>query len=48
MVQELAKAKEALRREREAEVFILHPQGPVTSHTVPQPFDLHDMRNKVS
>ncbi|DBA84161.1 TPA: hypothetical protein ACH3X1_006628 [Trebouxia sp. C0004] len=41
-LQESAKAKEAAKRAREAEVFILNPQGAPTTHTVPQPFKLHE------
>lgn len=45
--QEAAKAKEAAKRAREAEVFILNPQGPPTTHTIPKPFNLHDTTNQV-
>ncbi|DBA71623.1 TPA: hypothetical protein ACH3X2_001084 [Trebouxia sp. C0005] len=41
-LQESAKAKEAAKRSREAEVFILNPQGAPTTHTVPKPFKLHE------
>lgn len=47
MVQEAAKAKEAAKRAREAEVFILNPQGAATTHTVPKPFKLHETTNQV-
>ncbi|KAL3139243.1 hypothetical protein ABBQ32_006011 [Trebouxia sp. C0010 RCD-2024] len=46
-LQEAAKAKEAAKRAREAEVFILNPQGPATTHTVPKPFKLHETTNQV-
>ena len=48
LLQELAKSKEAQKRQREAEVFILNPQGPVATHTIPKPFDLHDSKNQAS
>ena len=48
MVQEAGKAKEAAKRAREAEVFILNPQGAATTHTVPKPFKLHETTNQVS
>ena len=48
MMQEAAKAKEAAKRAREAEVFILNPQGVATTHTVPKPFKLHETTNQVS
>ena len=48
LLQELAKSKEAQKRQREAEVFILNPQGPVATHTIPKPFDLHDTKNQAS
>lgn len=48
MVQDAAKAKEAAKRAREAEVFILNPQGPPTTHTVPKPFKLHETTNQVT
>ena len=47
LIQEAAKAKEAAKRAREAEVFILNPQGPPTTHTVPKPFKLHDTTHQV-
>ena len=47
-MQEAAKAKEAAKRAREAEVFILNPQGAPTTHTVPKPFKLHETTNQVS
>ena len=43
-----AKSKEAQKRQREGEVFILNPQGPLTTHTIPKPFDLHDTRKQAS
>lgn len=46
-MQEAAKAKEAAKRAREAEVFILNPQGAPTTHTIPKPFNLHDNANQV-
>ena len=48
LLQEAAKAKEAAKRAREAEVFILNPQGPATTHTVPKPFISHDTANQVN
>lgn len=48
VLQEAAKAKEAAKRAREAEVFILNPQGPATTHTVPKPFKLHETTNQVT
>lgn len=48
LLQEAAKAKDAAKRAREAEVFILNPQGPPTTHTVPKPFILHDTANQVN
>lgn len=48
VVQEAAKAKEAAKRAREAEVFILNPQGAPTTHTVPKPFKLHETTNQVT
>lgn len=48
VVQEAAKAKEAAKRAREAEVFILNPQGAPTTYTVPKPFKLHETTNQVS
>ena len=47
-MQEAAKAKEAAKRAREAEVFILNPQGAATTHTVPKPFKLHGTTNQVT
>ena len=46
-MQESAKAKEAAKRAREAEVFILNPQGAPTTHTVPKPFMLHESTHQV-
>ena len=46
-MQESAKAKEVAKRAREAEVFILNPQGAPTTHTVPKPFMLHESTHQV-